>query len=262
MHVLLNTLWAEQLKARRSRVPIFTAAGFLILPCIAGLFMLILKNPEHARGMGLISTKAQLSAGVADWPTFLSMLTQGVAIGGGMLFAMITTWVFGREFSDHTIKELLALPTPRGMIVAAKMILIVGWILALALIIFIVGIAIGMAVTIPGWSVALAWDSFRVLLMIALLHCMLMPLIALIASAGRGYLPPMGWAFFTIVMAQIAAALGWGDWFPWAVPALLSGMLGPQAQQLGLHSYLSLCMVGAIGIAFTWLWWRDADQSR
>ena len=74
--------------------------------------------------MGLIGAKAQLTAG---WPigrpslTFLSM---GIAGGGAILFALITAWVFGREFSDHTAKELLALPTPRWVIVGAKFVLI------------------------------------------------------------------------------------------------------------------------------------------
>jgi hypothetical protein len=36
--------------------------------------MIILKDPERARSMGLISAKAQLAAGVADWPTRLSLL--------------------------------------------------------------------------------------------------------------------------------------------------------------------------------------------
>jgi ABC-2 type transport system permease protein len=123
MNALLSAFWAETLKARRSKVSVLTAAGFLILPLMAGLFMIILKDPERARAMGLISVKAQLAAGVADWPTFFGMLTQGTAIGGAFLFAIITAWVFGREFSDRTAKELLALPTPRAVIVGAKFIL-------------------------------------------------------------------------------------------------------------------------------------------
>jgi ABC-2 type transport system permease protein len=72
--------------------------------------MIILKDPEAARSMGLISAKAQMVAGVADWPTYYNVLAQAVAVGGGILFAIIAIWVFGREFSDRTAKELLALP--------------------------------------------------------------------------------------------------------------------------------------------------------
>ncbi len=262
MHSFSNALWVELLKVRRSKAPLLISAGFLILPLIVGLFMIILKNPEQARSMGLISMKAQLSAGTADWPTLWSMLEQGVAIGGGVLFAMMTAWIFGREFSDHTLKELLALPTSRGNIVAAKFVVLACWILVLVLVVFMAGLGIGAAITIPGWSAELLWTSFWIVLMIAVLNFMLMPFVALVASTGRGYLPPMGWVFFTVVLAQIAVIVGWGDWLPWSVPALLSGMAGPHSQQLGLHSYLGLCIAFTIGIACTWLWWRDADHAR
>ena len=95
----LAALWAESLMARRSKVPWLTAFGFSLAPLMGGLFMVILKDPARARSMGLISTKAQLTAGVADWPTFLGVLAQATAVGGAMLFALVTAWVFGREFA-------------------------------------------------------------------------------------------------------------------------------------------------------------------
>jgi len=212
--------------------------------------------------MGLISVKAQLAGGVADWPTYFEILLQGTAIGGAMLFAFITAWVFGREFSDHTAKELLALPTPREVIVAAKFVLTALWILGLTLLTFVIGLGIGTIVDIPGWSLDLVWTSFWSLLLTALLNFMLMPFVAFFASAGRGYLPPLGWALSTIVLAQIAGILGWGDWFPWSVPALVSGMLGPRAEQVGVHSYILVSLTFLAGVAATFTCWLSADQTR
>ena len=148
--------------------------------------MIILKNPEQARAMGLIGVKAQLAGGVADWPTYLDILLQGSAIGGAILFSFITARVFGREFSDHTVKELLAIPTPRSVIVGAKFVLIALWIFALTILIFVIGLGIGMAVDIPGWSSDLVRSTFGSLLLIAFLNLLLMPFVALFASAGRG----------------------------------------------------------------------------
>jgi ABC-type transport system involved in multi-copper enzyme maturation permease subunit len=256
-------LWAEMLKARRSKVPLLTAAGLSLLPMVGGLFMIILKDPERARAMGLISAKAQLlTAGVADWPTYFDVLSQGNGIGGTILFAMITAWVFGREFSDHTAKELLALPTPRGIIVGAKFVLTALWILGLTLFVFVLGLGVATAIGIPGWSPELAWTSFWSLLATAFLAYMLLPFVALAASAGRGYLPPLGWAFLTLALAQVAAVMGWGDWFPWSVPMLFSGMAGPPAELLGPHSYVLLALTFVAGVVSTVIWWRSADQSR
>lgn len=262
MNNFFAAFWAEALKARRSKVSLGTIAAFLLLPLFGGLFMIILRDPVKAQSMGLISVKAQLIGGTADWPTFFDIMLQGMAIAGTILFAFITAWVFGREFSDHTAKELLAIPTPRGTIVGAKFVLTALWTLGLTLFSFAIGLGVATAVHIPGWSVAITWNAFVTLSLIALLHFMLMPLVALIASAGRGYLPPLGWALITLAFAQIAAVLGWGDWFPWTIPALVSGLAGPRTEQVGMHSYVLVLLVFIIGTTVTFLWWQRADQAK
>lgn len=262
MTMFSAALWAEALKARRSRVPWLTALGFTFAPLVSGLFMVILKDPERARTMGLISAKAQLTAGVADWPTLFGMLAQATAIGGTLLFTLVTAWVFGREFSDRTAKELLALPTPRASIVGAKCVVVAIWAIVMTVVVYALGLVVGAAVGLPGWSHGLAWRAGGDLLITAILALALMPPVALLASAGRGYLPPLGWAFLTVFLAQILAAIGWGDWFPWSVPALYSELAGPRATQLGLHSYIVVLAVCGIGLACTFQWWRSADQLR
>lgn len=262
MNGFLPSLWAETLKMRRSKVPLFTAIGFSIMPLMVGLFMIILKDPEAARSMGLISAKAQVLVGVADWPTFFSILTQAVAVGGGILFAIITIWVFGREFSDHTAKELLALPTSREAIVTAKFIVIALWILVLTILIFLIGLVVGKLVVIPGWSAELVRSAGVDILGVTALVTALLPFVALLASVGRGYLPPFGWTILTVVLAQIAAITGWGDWFPWSVPALFSGAAGPRSELMGFHSYIIVILASLIGLAATFYWWLKADQTR
>jgi ABC-2 type transport system permease protein len=257
-----SALWAESLKARRSKVPWLAAVGFTLAPLMDGLFMFIMKDPERAREMGLLSVKAQLAMSTADWTTFFSVLSQAIAIGGGIVFTIVTAWVFGREFSDHTAKDLMALPTSREQIITAKLTVIIAWVLAVTLWIFSVGLVVGYLVDIPGWTTQLAWGSLAEVLATAALGLLLMTPVAFIASMGRGYLPPLGWAVLTIFFSQIIAATGWGDWFPWSVPALFGGVLGPRAEQLGLHSYVLVGLAGLIGLLATFSWWRNADQTR
>jgi ABC-2 type transport system permease protein len=97
-------------------VPLLTLLAAFLIPFVGGFFMLILKDPEMAQRMGFISTKAQI-AGTADWPSYLGLLAQAVAIGGLIIFGFVSSWVFGREYADRTIKDLLALPISRTSIV-------------------------------------------------------------------------------------------------------------------------------------------------
>jgi ABC-2 type transport system permease protein len=258
----LSATWAETLKARRSKVPWLAALGFTLAPLMDGLFMFIMKNPERAREMGLLSTKAQLAMSTAEWVTFFSVLTQAIAIGGVIVFSIVTAWVFGREFSDHTAKDLMALPVSREKIVVAKLIVISVWGFLVAIWVYLVGLFIGFLVDIPGWTAQLAWQSFIDVLATATMTLLLMTPVAFIASMGRGYLPPLGWAVLTIFFSQIVAATGWGDWFPWSVPALFSGVVGPRSEQLGTHSYVLVILAGIIGLVATFWWWLNADQTK
>jgi ABC-2 type transport system permease protein len=258
---LSAALFAETLKMRRSKVALYTAIGFSMAPLAGGLFMIILKNPEAARSLGLITAKAQLLTGTADWISFFSFLAQAVAAGGMVLFSIVTIWVFGREFSDHTVKELLALPTSRESIVAAKFIVVAVWSFLATLLIFGIGIVVGTMVVIPGWSEDLLRASMLNIMGTALLTLPLMSFVALLASMGRGYLPPFGWTIFTLFIANVSAILGWGDWLPWAIPGLFSGVAGPRAELLGVHSYIILATASLFGIITTFYWWRNADQT-
>ena len=262
MNELLAALWAETLKARRSKVPLLATLGFTLAPLMGGLFMFIMKDPESAREMGLLSVKAQLTMSTADWPPSFSVLTQAVGIGGVIVFSIVTAWVFGREFSDRTAKDLMALPTSREAIVAAKLIVISTWAFLTCAWIYLVGLVVGGLVNIPGWTDGLAWQSLLDVFVTAAMVLLLMAPVTLIASMGRGYLPPLGWTVLTIFFSQIVAATGWGDWFPWSVPALYGGVVGPRAGQLGAHSYLLVLLAGVAGLAATFWWWRNADQTR
>ncbi len=151
MSGLSAAVWAEALKARRSRVPVVTAIAIALAPLMGSLFMLILKDPVTARHFGLISTKARLAAGVADWAAYLGLLTQAIAVGGLGVFGMVAIWLFGREYSDRTVKDLLALPTSRATIVVAKMIVFAVWSALLVVLVFGLGLALGAALGLPGW---------------------------------------------------------------------------------------------------------------
>ena len=261
MNTFAAALWAETLKSRRSKVPIATALGYLIAPLVGGLFMIILRDPEAARSMGLISTKAQFTAGTADWPGFFNLLAQAVPVGGAILFSILTAWCFGREFSDHTLKELLALPASRSSIVLAKFAVIAIWTFCMSVLVLLVALLVGWLVDIPGWTNELARTSLADILGAALLTICLLPFVSFAASAAGGYLPAFGWTILMVALAQISIVMGWGDWFPWAIPALFAGALGPRAGQLGPHSYVLILLACLVGSAVTLLWWQRADHT-
>lgn len=259
MSNLSDMIWTELKKALRSRLPLFTTLGYLFLPLGIAFLIFISKNPDISRKLGLISAKANLMADTAtNWPTYLELFAQMIAVGGFFLFVLIISWVFGREFADGTLKDMLAVPVQRSSILLAKFILVTVWSLALTFIILIFALVMGAIIDLPQGSVTvLLQGSALVTMTTCLVIAVILPF-ALFASVGRGYLLPMGVAILTLIVANFVVIAGWGDYFPWAVPGLHAqgkGTLTP-------ISYWLVFLTGLAGMVGTYLWWKFADQSR
>ncbi|MEU4248411.1 ABC transporter permease [Amycolatopsis sp. NPDC026612] len=252
----------ELLKARRSRLSWVTFGAFTLVGAFGGLIMFILQDLGRARSLGLLGTKAALTASTADWTAYFALLGQIVAVGGAVLFGLVVVWIFGREFSQDTAKDLLALPTARTTIVGAKFTVAAGWSLLLAGYLFLLGLLIGTLIGLPGWSAAVALTGLAKLLVTAVLTILLVTPFALAASAGRGYLPGVAAMIAAVFLAQVIALLGYGRYFPWSVPALYSGIAGPASDPPGPFGFGLVVLVGVAGIAATAAWWRHADHDR
>ena len=261
MNSISSTLWAESLKVYRSKMLWISVLVFLFVPLMMGAVLFVVKNPEFAGRLGLIGTKAAiLRFENTDWQTYLGLINQ-IAAGVGLLgFAFVTSWVFGREYSDRTVKDLLALPVPRSSIVISKLIIVAVWCAFLSVILFSVGLVVGRLIQFPGWSGEVALQSGHVFIVTSLLTILLCTPVAFFASYGRGYLPPIGFAILTLIIAQFAGLVGLGPYFPWGIPLLFAAGAGTGSAQLGGTSYLILVLTSFLGLIGTLAWWRYADQ--
>jgi len=244
MNNLSDMIWIEFRKAIRSRMPLWTALGSLFMPLGIAFLIFVSKNPEISQKLGLISAKANLIAySATDWPTYLGLYGQ---------------IIFGREFADGTLKDMLAVPVQRSSILLAKFILVAIWSAALTIVIFIAGLLMGAVINLPGGSISVILQgSDRVAITACLVIGIVMPF-ALFASVGRGYLLPMGVAILLLIMANLVVVVGWGEYFPWAVP-----MLYAQGESsLTPASYWVVLLTGMAGMIATYLWWKYADQNR
>jgi ABC-2 type transport system permease protein len=259
MNHLSDMVWVESRKAIRSRMPVFTALGSLFMPLGIGFLIFLAKNPELSRDLGLVGAKANLTAYFAtDWPSYLALLALIIAAAGFFLFVLIISWVFGREFADGTLKDMLAVPVPRSSILLAKLVVVGLWSGVLTMGIFLLGLVMGVIVKLPHGSmgVVLAGGG-SVAITACLVFAVVVPF-ALLASVGRGYLLPLGAAILTLIMANLVAIAGWGDYFPWGIP----GMYAQGKESLPAISYLIVVLTGLAGAVATYLWWKFADQSR
>ena len=256
---LASMVWIEQRKAIRSGMPLWTALGAMFMPIGIAFLIFVARNPEITKKLGLVGAKANLlTYSSTDWATYLALSGQMIAAGGFFLFILVTSWVFGREFADGTVKDLLAVPVRRASILLAKFVVTAAWSAALALVIVIAGVVTGAAIHLPGGSVDAILNGIELALVVAGLTITAVTPFALFASLGRGYLLPVALAVLTLMLTNLVVILGWGEFFPWAV----AGLYLMEKSSLSPHSYWIVYFTGLAGMVATYLWWKHADQSR
>jgi ABC-2 type transport system permease protein len=255
-------LWAESLKVRKSKMFLGTILVFSFVAVMLGLLMFVAQHPEIAGRSATVSAKASV-VGKGDWPSFFGLLIQCILSLGAMAFGIVTSWIFGREYSDRVVKDLLALPVSRFTIVTSKFFILFIWNVLLSLTLFMVAFITGLAVHIPGWSAEIVTPSIVVFTKSAILTILLCTPVALIASIGRGYLLPIGYVILTLIITQLVGVgmPGIAPYFPWAVPALCSGVAGQAAPPPCAAGYVIFGFTIIAGFLGTAAWWRFADQT-
>jgi ABC-2 type transport system permease protein len=262
MNSLFFALRAEIIKNKHSKIMLISFAAFAIVPVMGGLFMLVMQNPEAMAKASLLNTKMEAMKISADWNALFMILTQGMGIGGIIIFGFMVSWIFGREYSDNTVKDLLSLPTSKIKILNAKYMLYFTWSIVLALFNVVLAFIIGIVLRLPGFESENVFICLRDYFITTALTVSLGTPIAFFSMWGKGYLAPLGFVALVLVFSQILAALGYGQYFPWSVPALFSGVTGEYKEQLNAMSYLILFIVSAFGYCITILYWKCTDHTK
>jgi ABC-type transport system involved in multi-copper enzyme maturation permease subunit len=256
-----QVLTTEFLKLRRSKVPWGTLAGLSMAPLGLALFMWILREPGRAASLGLLGTKANLSGLEATGPAYLSTLTIVFGVGGMLLLPFIVAYIFGREYVELTAKNMLALPIGRHWFVFAKLVVAAVWWFVLVVVVLAESLVIGLLLGLPGFTAQVAATAAANSLLAAAISFLLVPVVAWVTVASRGYMAPLAFAIAMMGLGNVFGKTGWAEYFPWSIVPLMIGMVGtPQA--LPVASYVVLAVTFVAGIAATIAQLQYADNAQ
>ncbi|HLO58419.1 MAG TPA: ABC transporter permease [Bacteroidales bacterium] len=255
----LSILRVEILKVQKSKILFITVGFFILIPLMMALMMFVSKNPDIAAKLGLFGTKAKMF-NENDWTGFGTVIIQSMASVGFIGYGFVTSWVFGREHSDRTFKDMLSLPVSRSLIVYAKMTVAFIWCLMLSAILFLASLLFGLMLDLPGLTNQVAVHFSKMFFMTSVLTLLLNPLIAFLSGYSNGIVAPLGFMIVTLIMANFAGLLGIGPYFPWSIPGLYSVASHDPGLQLHFSSYMILAVTFFIGMAGTLYWWKNADH--
>ena len=253
---------AELIKIKHSNFIWVTFIAFALAPLMGAVFIAIVQDSEALSKAGGLAAKAKAMNIEADWKSYFGILTQAVGVGGVLIFGFVASWIFGREYSDGTAKDLLSLPTSRTKIVNAKFMLFTLWCLLLVLSNLLIAWVAGTLLHLPPMNTPWLTLSLSNYFITTVLTMIISIPIAFFAIWGKGYLAPLGFVALTLVFAQVIAATGYGSYFPWSVPGLYSGAGGEYKVLLDHYSYGILILTSIAGYIATVLYWNKADQTK
>ena len=256
----LSAVRAEFLKCKHTKISLISFMAFSLVPVMSGIFMHAMRDPQVMAQDSALNTKAEAMIVSADWNGLFMIITQGMGIGGIVIYGFLVSWIFGREYSDNSIKDLLSLPTSKTGIINAKFTVYVFWAIGLGIVNLLLGATIGVLLRLPGFDANVFSVNIKVYFITMVLTILLGTPIAFFSMLGKGYLAPLVVVVLTVVFSQVIAALGMGEYFPWAVPALYSGVAGDV--QLNAISYVFLIMVSVAGYCITVLYWKNTDHGK
>lgn len=209
---MVRILHIELLKLRRSAMFWVSMFGVGVAPLLNYLIFLSLKSNLPSE----VAVERYFEQGYI----FLSALI------ATLLFGLITTYIFDREYQEHTLENMLTIPITRTAVIMNKMIILFVWIIFLVLFTFGLAILLNYMGIFIDLNIGILIKFFRIYLLTGLLHFALTPTIVFITLISKSYIYSVGFSVIVTITSLVITNTKYGELFPWALPYLLAAYEG------------------------------------
>ena len=178
-----------------------------------------------------------------------------------LLFAIMISYLFGREYNEHTLKTMLTIPVSRGNFLLSKYVMFLVWILILTVVTSLSTFVFGFIAGLEGFSLKLFIDSFIQLLFANVLLFLTFSPFVFLSLVITNMVPAMvGGAGLTLVNMLIYGQT-WAPYVPWVCPYLIaSGEIAGYNASISL-SYGIILATFAIGLIISYIYFTRTDVS-
>ena len=178
-----------------------------------------------------------------------------------LLFAIMISYLFGREYNEHTLKTMLTIPVSRGKFLLSKYVMFLAWILILTVVTSASTLVFGFVAGIDGFSFKIVVDSFAQLLFANVLLFLTFSPFVFLSLLITNMVPAMvGGAGLTLVNMLIYGQT-WAPYVPWVCPYLIaSGEIAEYSASITV-SYGIILATFAIGLIVSYIYFTKTDVS-
>ena len=240
---MLTFIEIEFLKLKRSKIFLLSLMGAILPPLL--MFIAVTAFDEGGTFEAL----------------FTNVNMYMTAMFSVLIFAIIISYLFGREYNEHTLKTMLTIPISRGKFLASKYLMFLVWILILTAVTSVSTLLFGFAAGLDGFSLKLFIDSIAQLLYAnALLFLTFSPFV-FVSLFITNMVPAMiGGAGLALVNLMVYGQ-NWAPFVPWISPYLIaSGKIAEYGASMSV-SYGIILATFVIGLAVSYIYFTRCDVS-
>lgn len=240
---MYNFIEIEFLKLKRSKIFLLTLMG-AIFPSF--LMFLSSKFGEFTETITL--------------KTFLSHVNMYMSlIFVVLLLTIIMSYLFGREYNEHTLKTMLTAPTSRKMFLLSKYTMFIVWALIITLLTTISAVVFGLLAGTTACSMTVVIDSFKEILISNMLLLLTFTPLVFVTLKITNLVPAMiGGAILTFTNMIISSSK-YGIYFPYSIPYLIaSGEILEYTSNYTI-SYLIILLTFLVGLIVSYIYFTRND---
>lgn len=205
---MIRILAAELLKLKRSKIFSVSILGILSSPLMNFLLYLAIKKQLPEKSITLYNYLRQTNIFV----TFLI---------GTLLFGLIATYLFNREYQDNTLKNILAIPVNRTQLIIGKFLVLFGWIMVLVFVNFIAASLLGLTGIFTEVQLDIFIQQFKLYILGGILLFSLTPVAVLITLIYKNYVHSIVFTIIVTFIGMIILNSKYVMVYPWTVPFTL-----------------------------------------
>lgn len=247
---MLNLVYCELLKLKRSKMLLISMLGVLATPCML-LIEALQTHFEHPE------QKFTLANIYSDSLLYIMLLINM------MIYVAIAAYLFSREYTENSLKTILPIPVSRKDFLAGKFVVLYLWILMLTIVtwagVFALSGLYHAAIGMDGFNFAVAAEwLIKYFAGNTLLFCTISPF-AYIAEKTKGLVVPMIVSAIVVMGSAALSNQELGALYPWTATYFF---IQAKIQSTGYPILLSvgiIVFVSGIGFLATFQYFDKED---
>ena len=237
---LVSLLFTELLKLKRSSMFLISILGAIVAPFVVVVATYVNEPTTPFKEL------------------FYNVNLYTVLIIGVPLYGVVTTYLFNREYTENTLKNILTIPVSRMSFIMSKTLLLFMWIMMLTVIAWGITLVLGLLMQFNGLSSSMLTESIKQFSIGGILLFILSSPIILVTLVMKNYVPTI---IFTVVITLINVMGGNSEHralFPWTAAGDIANHTLPSTYPPE-YSYIAITATALTGFIAIIVYFKKVD---